>query len=755
MMSAKVQATSVTYELESLGWKAFQDLCVTIVSDVLGQTVQTFLPSYDGGRDGAFHGTWDARDGTGVAGSFTVQCKFSGRNSTLSLADLKDELGKARRLASGGLSDNYVLMTNLGISGVAEEVIRAEFLAVEGIKSFVLFGRDWITLKIRESSRLRMLVPRVYGLGDLSQILDERAYTQGLEILSALGDDLSKFVVTQAHSRAARALVDHGFVLLLGEPAAGKSTIAASLAIGALDLWGCPTLKIRNADEFVQHWNPHDPRQFFWVDDAFGTTQYQREIAHDWNRTFPHMSTAIRKGTRVLFTSRDYIYRAARSDLKVGAFPLIKESQVVINVQQFERSEKEKILYNHLKLGEQPQSFRTRIKPFLDEVAMNDRFLPEIARRLGNPIFTKGLLFDSNSIRSFVENPIQFLIEVTTNLDAESRAALALIFIRGGALESPISLSEQEWEALAILGIGLPAARRALVALDASLVSLVRTDGKVMWTFKHPTIGDAYASIIVAEDPELLDIHMSWASVDKLIAEVTCGDVGLEGVKVVVPQTRFERFIERLREVDNQQRLLIFLASRCSQEFLRLYLKHHPQLGERIVTPGSYLSAVAEVDLLVRLREVDLLPEEWRTQFVMHVRTLALETPDVDFLSISRIRALFTEGELSAILEAIREELLPEFSSIVSDWRYNCGSDKDPEEEFAPLKDLLEVLGGEFGGDDPAQALLKTAEEEVEEMIQYLQEEKWHREEDDDYRYEQSERSSTFSERSIFDDVDQ
>ncbi len=754
MMSAKVQATSVTYELESLGWKAFQDLCVTIVSDVLGQTVQTFLPSYDGGRDGAFHGTWDARDGTGVAGSFTVQCKFSGRNSTLSLADLKDELGKARRLASGGLSDNYVLMTNLGISGVAEEVIRAEFLAVEGIKSFVLFGRDWITLKIRESSRLRMLVPRVYGLGDLSQILDERAYTQGLEILSALGDDLSKFVVTQAHSRAARALVDHGFVLLLGEPAAGKSTIAASLAIGALDLWGCPTLKIRNADEFVQHWNPHDPRQFFWVDDAFGTTQYQREIAHDWNRTFPHMSTAIRKGTRVLFTSRDYIYRAARSDLKVGAFPLIKESQVVINVQQFERSEKEKILYNHLKLGEQPQSFRTRIKPFLDEVAMNDRFLPEIARRLGNPIFTKGLLFDSNSIRSFVENPIQFLIEVTTNLDAESRAALALIFIRGGALESPISLSEQEWEALAILGIGLPAARRALVALDASLVSLVRTDGKVMWTFKHPTIGDAYASI-VAEDPELLDIHMSWASVDKLIAEVTCGDVGLEGVKVVVPQTRFERFIERLREVDNQQRLLIFLASRCSQEFLRLYLKHHPQLGERIVTPGSYLSAVAEVDLLVRLREVDLLPEEWRTQFVMHVRTLALETPDVDFLSISRIRALFTEGELSAILEAIREELLPEFSSIVSDWRYNCGSDKDPEEEFAPLKDLLEVLGGEFGGDDPAQALLKTAEEEVEEMIQYLQEEKWHREEDDDYRYEQSERSSTFSERSIFDDVDQ
>ncbi len=38
-----------------------------------------------------------------------------------------------------------------------------------------------------------MLVPRVYGLGDLSQILDERAYSQAREILSALGDDLGKF----------------------------------------------------------------------------------------------------------------------------------------------------------------------------------------------------------------------------------------------------------------------------------------------------------------------------------------------------------------------------------------------------------------------------------------------------------------------------------------------------------------------------------------------------------------------------------
>ncbi len=330
---AKVQATQTNYELESLGWKAFQDLCATILSDVLGQTVQAFLPVNDGGRDGAFHGKWIQPDGTELEGAFTVQCKFSAKaTKSLSLGDLSDELVKARRLAKRGLAKNYLLMTNCGLSGVNEEKIRSAFLAIPKIENFVAFGRDWITQKIRESPKLRILVPRVYGLGDLSQILDERAYSQAQQVLSSFGEDLSRFVVTRAHKDAARALFEHGFVILLGEPAAGKSTIAAALAIGALDNWSAFTLKIRTPDEFVARWNPEETNQFFWVDDAFGATQYQRELGTEWSRAFPQLKAAINHGARVVFTSRDYIFRSARSDLKESAFPLLANSQVVIEI---------------------------------------------------------------------------------------------------------------------------------------------------------------------------------------------------------------------------------------------------------------------------------------------------------------------------------------------------------------------------------------------------------------------------------------
>ena len=50
-----------------------------------------------------------------------------------------------------------------------------------GITHFIyphVFGKEFLTRTIRTNARLRALVPRVYGLGDLSVILDERRAAQ-------------------------------------------------------------------------------------------------------------------------------------------------------------------------------------------------------------------------------------------------------------------------------------------------------------------------------------------------------------------------------------------------------------------------------------------------------------------------------------------------------------------------------------------------------------------------------------------------
>src|SRR5205814_8016165 len=110
-------------------------------------------------------------------------------------------------------------------------------------------------------------------------------------LLASLRDDLSKVVITGAYRRAAEALDRHGFVLLIGEPAAGKTTIASMLAVAALDQWGCSTLKLDDPGKVIEHWNPEEPTQFFWVDDSFGVMQYESYMVHRWNHVLPQVKT--------------------------------------------------------------------------------------------------------------------------------------------------------------------------------------------------------------------------------------------------------------------------------------------------------------------------------------------------------------------------------------------------------------------------------------------------------------------------------
>jgi hypothetical protein len=294
-----------------------------------------------------------------------IQCKFSSKpERSFRLSHLTDELEKAKRLVRNGRCDCYLLLTNLGVTGIQDEKFEKAFLDA-GVKQFRCFGTDWISQQIRENSRLRMFVPRVYGIGDLSQILDERAYRQARALLQSMREDLSRVVLTGVYERAIRALDEHGFVLLLGEPACGKTTIAAMLAMATIDQWKVSTLKLETSQQVAERWNPEEPRQFFWVDDAFGVLQYEQPLALDWNRVFPKVKAMITAGARIVLTSRDYIYRRARHDLKESAFPLMRESQVVINVRDITKEERSQILYNHIKLGDQPKKFRQEIKPFL------------------------------------------------------------------------------------------------------------------------------------------------------------------------------------------------------------------------------------------------------------------------------------------------------------------------------------------------------------------------------------------------------
>ena len=704
MTTARVVAPGPpTFELHTLGWRAFQDLCAAVIRTVWGQSAHAFADSNDAGRDGAFYGVWqDPLDERRLrdlpAGPFVLQCKHTKRHgTTLSESDLKEEYGKVSALVGGGLCRSYVLMTNARITGNAEARILSR-LRREGVESPLVLDGQWICDTIAAHRELRLFVPRVYGLGDLSQILDERAYAQASVLMGAAKDQISTFVVTEPYLKAAQALHDHGFVLLLGEPAVGKSVIALMLAMAAADNWGCAPVKARTASELVAHWDPHEPCQFFWVDDAFGAFRHEDQLAQDWARSMPHVMGAISNGARVVLTSRTYVYREARPQLKEYAYPRLRESQVIVDVEDLTPDERRQIVYNHVQNGDQPATTRTGMKPFLGDAASAAPFRPEMARRLGLRAFTSGITLTKPGITEFMTHPRQFLRDVYEQLNPDQHAALALVYAAApdSGLGNPLILDEAQRDIIDRAGSTPAGAARSLQSLTGDFLQATAPPfSKAGWAFRHPTLWEGFASWIATQS-HLLTVVLDGLTDDALLRRADCEEENADekpDTLMRIPPALYPHVAQRLAAIwqpftgqkwtrkngstvatdafqehrSRQSAALSFLRHRSGDAFLRTCLDADPDLPDHLVQFTSNVRLVPEPGLLARLYKAGLLSEPVRLQAVERMAELAVLTPDSGWLDTDEWSILLTPGERASLMETVRRELVPQLLDVIDE----------------------------------------------------------------------------------------
>lgn len=716
------------FALHTMGWRAFQDLAGAILREVLGQSFQTFADAHDAGRDGAFYGRWSRRASRLLgadtpAGPFVLQCKHIAKDgATLTPSLLNDDLAKVEALVRRRLCRSYLLLTNARVTGSAEDRIRRA-LQERGVEFPLVLGGSWVSQTIATNRALRMLVPRVYGLGDLSQILDARAYDQSAALLRYLQADLATFVVTDAYRRAATALRDHGFVLLLGEPAVGKSVIAATLAMAAADSWGCMTVRAESASDVVAHWNPDESTQLFWVDDAFGQVRHDASLTDDWARRLPSVMAAVAGGARVILTSRDYVYRAARPYLRAEAHPRVMENQVVVDVADLTREERQRILYNHVRLGDQPRSFRTAIKPFLDEASNVSPFRPEMARRLGRKAFTSTLRLSRPSVINFMAASTEFLVMVYQQLDRHGQAALAAVYAAGEDGLAP-SLRGSEATLIARLGSSSADVASALSAMDETFVRFGSPDTAVAprWFFHHPTLREGFAAFI-AQRRHLIDVLVAGLSDEALLTQTECGGPSVPGTLVSIPLDVYPVVAQRLAALrldpadwHQRSRWCRYFSDRCSDDFLLLYADTDPRFVARLLDFRSYLSIAPEPRVLARLAKLGRLTQPQLREVVKNLGDLAVETPDADWLAAPEWTQLLTDEERTHVLQRVRAELIDDLDGTLYAWKDGRAPFDDPDSYYDPLEGALIRYRDQFRQDAAAQSQLDRALEEIGEL---------------------------------------
>lgn len=482
---------------------------------------------------------------------------------------------------------NYILLTNRQVSAESEKEICLEFESIPGVANCLILGETWIEDTLDSEPRLLRLVPRLYGIGDLSQILSFAVEQQTAAILEDLASSLRTYVPTESYRQAEKALHEHRFVVLVGPPASGKSTIAANLCVvyAAQDP-DVRVLRVESADQFKSTWSPADPKTIYWVDDVFGETTLDAERLREWSMALDKIEVARQRGARVIFCTRDYILASAESRLKRPKIEVLHDARVRVDVASLTDDERAAILYNHIKMGDLPQAVKARLKPHLDAVAKLQALTPEIARRLGSSRFHTKLDYSREGLFGFVFYPVEHFADLVHGLSDEETAALAMCVLYGNAVPAPIpndSISQIVCDNFGITRSGVAA---AMERLNGSLVRQVRKGTQLTWHLHHPSMFEALQDQF-SKAQSRLELYVNGAKPNALLRNSsTISAPGLERL-VFIPETLYPPLIARLQSFTRSganENVAEYLVDRASDQLLWQIQSEDPDLIDRALS---------------------------------------------------------------------------------------------------------------------------------------------------------------------------
>ena len=705
---------TIDFNLELLGWKNFQDLALAIAESHYGMHVRAFAAGRDGGRDGA--ATFPATLDTGAPDSeITIQAKHTSTAGTLTLDTFKNELPKVRTLYGQGYCDEYYLFTNLRLSATSDIEI-SEAIKQTGVRRVNIIGKETIQHILTHNKRLRGLVPRVYGLGDLGEILGQRLSDQTLAILKNCEPE--KFVPTTSYEKVLNALVKHKFALLLGLPGAGKSSIMSMAAMYCADRWSLSPAWLASIEQLNEHWDPNRSDQLFLLDDAFGALSLDTWRTNNWNQLLPFVKSAIDNGSRFILTSRGYVFSAARNHLRQDQLPISKQSEVVISVEELSIEERRQILYNHLKHSDHGVPFLRALKPHLNELTWKTPMLPMAASRLGKRIFSDHLdPQNMGSVEKFLRNSGAYLYETINALERNQQHALVLLAAQGGRIDVQVPSFVTRSEIWRRLDLDVRSLALSLSALEGTFVVLVLHDEGRFWAIKHPSILDALGDWMLAQD-ELLDTYVASAPIDHLLRQVACGD-NVPGA-IALPKNLWLPTLDRLMNIeDDIQSAVRFLAYRCRSPVLR-ELASDVDLSQplRGYVFNSPLEWDPGVRLFLRLESDSLLDEDLvRELFDSIIRVSVTEFDPYVMRNLSFQSLVFNHSTIKVswptIVEAYLEEINMNVGTYVKDRITQYISETPRQDVFAQLLDLISALSEWIDDRHPAYHAMSREEQRI------------------------------------------
>jgi hypothetical protein len=420
------------YTFEKIHWQEFEYLAYRVLRILISKDVKFIEGGKDKGRDIIYTGSSNIfrKD---LSGKWNFQVKHKSslnlkKNQSALKYDLKEELEKT--FGKNKLEfNNYILVTNLILNGNLLDELEAVFFETKldlkfGCENFdVISYRDLENI-MNENEKLKWEFPNVIG-NESFQTLIENSQIKYIEQrnegwFNLIQKQKPKFVYTSFFRRAIQKLGQYPAIILSGPPRSGKTFNAEILALNFSIHRNYQAILVEHPDDIERTYKKDFP-QIFICDDVFGKHVLTFR-AEEWFQKLERILSLADKSHKIIFTSREYIFRAF---IKIGGDASKKFLEKII-VESHDYSEREKLalLFRYTILSPIDEYSKQLI---LENEALyinHKNFSPETIRTFFLDITKNTSSSVTDSLTEHLDKPDEYLKPVFFSLEDSKKAAL-------------------------------------------------------------------------------------------------------------------------------------------------------------------------------------------------------------------------------------------------------------------------------------------------------------------------------------------
>lgn len=500
------------------------------------------------------------------------------------------------------------------------------------------------------------------------------------DMIAEWKEERNVFEETSVYLRALDVLKQNNILVLRGQSQSGKTSIARNICCSTIEEDQRHIVLSITLNEFKNYYDSYKLKRIYLFDNVFGERAVEEKRFSELNEEMiSYLNKAIRAGSKIIFTSRDYIFKEVINSGKLTSyfdkFPHLFDEHNIVDVEGYSLIERKNILMKHVNLSNMEEQKKLLLKNYYNKIIRLEEFTPELIRRLVDDRLNKKIEFSWSGIENYFKNPINYLLGLYNDLDEVKKTALLLMLLNEGQLptllddkflKGKIEIIQENVDALSL--------KKALTHIPSSLIKRETIGNQTVWKFHHPSIEEALVERLVnnvKKNDLQIELFIKVADFRTLIDNITvCSD---KKDRIFISKELWINMSTRLFEtigntkskfdyfedsyIFRKEDLVRFFAWQTNDDFLEwfddYFFSESKKVWNDLVSKSIFnqLHSVGSYELAYRLDNLGLLPLEKKLEVIGNIEEVARGTFDVTFLKESNMQKFIGEEKVFELLE--------------------------------------------------------------------------------------------------------